>query len=95
MLGIASNNSVELDRADQQHHDQCWAPYNPDGLIMPDHSIEWSNGDRDTALAIVDDATPVEAAMQADGDEPYTCSIARIIAFSSSRKSRSSYPYKL
>jgi hypothetical protein len=25
-------------------------PYNADGLIMPDHSIEWSNGDRDTAL---------------------------------------------
>src|SRR5258706_3372476 len=33
--------------------------------------------------------------MPAVEDEPYTCSIARIIAFFSSRKSRSSYPYRL
>ena len=52
--------------------------------------------DRETLpLDVLDDATPVEAAMQADGGEPYTCSIARIIAFFSSRKSRSSYPYRL
>jgi len=46
-------------------------------------------------LDVVADVTPDGAAIQADGDEGYTCSIARITAFSSLQKSRSSYPYKL